>query len=94
MGGIYEVSGTIGQADAGRLTGGDYVLVGGFWHGPTCVVDMNDLAMFCSQWLGSGAIEANFDWQSNPDPENLVDLQDYSTLASYWLEHCPSGWPW
>jgi hypothetical protein len=30
-GGIYSVSGTIGQPDAGVLSGGDYTLVGGFW---------------------------------------------------------------
>jgi len=27
----YAVSGTIGQPDAGKLTGGSYTLVGGFW---------------------------------------------------------------
>ena len=30
-GGAYAVGGTIGQADAGKLTGGNYTLVGGFW---------------------------------------------------------------
>jgi hypothetical protein len=30
-GGVYSVSGTIGQPDAGVLTGGNYTLVGGFW---------------------------------------------------------------
>jgi len=30
-GGVYAVSGTIGQADAGVLAGGTYSLVGGFW---------------------------------------------------------------
>ena len=27
----YSMSGTIGQVDAGVLTGGDYILTGGFW---------------------------------------------------------------
>jgi hypothetical protein len=31
VGGNYQLSGTIGQHDAGALTGGDYVLQGGFW---------------------------------------------------------------
>lgn len=31
VGGDYELSGTIGQPDAGVLTGGDYELTGGFW---------------------------------------------------------------
>jgi hypothetical protein len=30
-GGVYAVSGTIGQPDAGALTGGNYTLQGGFW---------------------------------------------------------------
>ncbi len=29
--GLYVLSGTIGQPDAGRLTGGNIVLQGGFW---------------------------------------------------------------
>ncbi len=31
-GGGYELTGTIGQPLAGRLTGGQYVLNGGMWH--------------------------------------------------------------
>ena len=30
-GGVYAVSGTIGQPDAGTLTGGHFALAGGFW---------------------------------------------------------------
>ena len=30
-GGVYAVSGTIGQPDAGAMTGGQYFLIGGFW---------------------------------------------------------------
>lgn len=30
-GGVYTVSGTIGQPDAGRLSGGNYAVDGGFW---------------------------------------------------------------
>jgi hypothetical protein len=30
-GGVYSVSGTIGQPDAGAMNGGNYSLVGGFW---------------------------------------------------------------
>jgi hypothetical protein len=32
-GGNYSLGGTVGQADAGVLTGGSYTLVGGFWMG-------------------------------------------------------------
>lgn len=30
-GGVYSVSGTIGQPDAGRMSGGNFTLEGGFW---------------------------------------------------------------
>ena len=30
-GGVYAVSGTIGQSDAGTMSGGGYSLTGGFW---------------------------------------------------------------
>jgi hypothetical protein len=30
-GGVYSVSGTIGQPDAGTMSGGNYTLEGGFW---------------------------------------------------------------
>jgi hypothetical protein len=30
-GGVYAVSGTIGQADAGRMSGRNFTLEGGFW---------------------------------------------------------------
>ena len=32
FGGGYILGGTIGQADAGALSGGSYTLMGGFWH--------------------------------------------------------------
>ncbi len=31
-GGNFELSGTIGQPDAGVMTGGDFALTGGFWQ--------------------------------------------------------------
>ena len=33
LGGDYELGGTAGQHDAGSMSGGDYVLHGGFWTG-------------------------------------------------------------
>jgi hypothetical protein len=37
-GGVYSVSGTIGQADAGStMSGGAYTLTGGFWSGAVSV---------------------------------------------------------
>ena len=33
VGGVYKVSGTIGQTDIGTLSGGNYIIEGGFWPG-------------------------------------------------------------
>jgi hypothetical protein len=33
QGGAYTLGGTVGQPDAGLLTGGNYTLGGGFWGG-------------------------------------------------------------
>ena len=30
-GGVYSVSGTVGQPDAGKMSGGSYTIDGGFW---------------------------------------------------------------
>lgn len=38
-GGNYALRGTVGQADANVLTGGEYTLSGGFWPGGETVVD-------------------------------------------------------
>jgi len=31
IGGVYTLSGTVGQPDAGLVAGGQYTLAGGFW---------------------------------------------------------------
>ncbi len=43
-GGIFELSGTIGQPDAGEMQGEPYSLSGGFWAAPPCwcLADMNN----------------------------------------------------
>ena len=40
-GGVYSVSGTIGQPDAGTMSGGNYTLQGGFWVLPLAVQQTN-----------------------------------------------------
>ena len=34
-GGLYTLSGSVGQPDAGVLAGGSYTLAGGFWVAPS-----------------------------------------------------------
>jgi len=42
VGGIYALSGTIGQPDAGTLAGGNYSLLGGFWTGGQTITGVGD----------------------------------------------------
>jgi hypothetical protein len=56
---------------------------------PLCiVVDFNDLAAFCRQWLQEGpGLGADL------YGSNKVDLMDYSIFADYWLGCRPATWP-
>jgi hypothetical protein len=57
-----------------------------------CMVSLEDLSLFCHQWLDNGEVAANLDWATDPNPSNNVDFIDYSILASYWLSYCPDDW--
>jgi len=98
-GGDFELSGTIGQPDAGGMTGGDYALAGGFWPGVSsesepCFGDLNgdltiDLADL-AQLLGSygttsGATYADGDLNG----DGAVDLSDLAALLGVYGTSCP-----
>lgn len=86
-GGAFELSGTIGQADAGPMTGGEFELTGGFWFevAPSdCnedgVVNALDHGSF-EECLGgpTGTLSAGcacFDF----DGDTRVTLEDFATL--------------
>lgn len=91
IGGDYTVHGTIGQPDAGTMTGGNYALEGGFWSDRIpCLVDLADLTYFLDYWLNepAGGIPADFNGDEH------VDLQDFAYLSTYWMHYCPNDWPW
>jgi hypothetical protein len=86
-GGNYELSGTVGQPDAGEMTGGTYTLTGGFWFGQMpgdCDydgdVDLDDFADFEACLLGPGGglgPDCNcFDLDGSGD----VDLGDFAVF--------------
>ena len=55
-GGVYAVSGTIGQPDAsGALTGGVYAVSGGFWPGVN-LVQTPGAPLLAAQSLGGGNV--------------------------------------
>lgn len=90
-GGGFELSGTIGQLDAGRLSGGDLELTGGFWFeivpadcnedGAVTLFDFADFAtcLFGPQIPdGVGPLCACFDLDGNA----AIDLADFALLQN------------
>ena len=90
-GGLYTLTGTIGQPDAAYSAGGNYELLGGFWPGsPLCFVDFESYARFAEYWLQEG-ISSPADLYE--DLDNEVNWLDLRVFVEQWLCYCPSGWP-
>ena len=93
-GGVYTLSGTIGQPDAsGPATGADHTLTGGFWASPAappCLADLDgnglldlaDINTFVSGFLANDPI-------ADLDGNGLFDLTDINTFVSAFLAGCP-----
>ncbi len=88
-GGLYVLTGTIGQPDAAYSADGDYEILGGFWSGgPLCFVDFEDFARFAGQWLDAGPGLA-----ADLDNDGDVDYADLNRFTDEWLYSCPYNWP-
>src|ERR1700674_3783952 len=75
-GGVYSVSGTIGQHDAGGpITGGNYSLTGGFWS----LYAVQTLGAPTLSILLTGTNTAVVYW---PSPSSGFGLQQNSNLAT------------
>lgn len=93
FGGNYELSGTIGQHDAGTLTGGDFELAGGFWAASTaadpCIGDFNgdgtvntlDVLAFLNAWT-AGDPSADINGDGN------VNTLDVLAFLNAWVAGC------
>ena len=89
-GGMFTVSGTIGQPDAGTLSGGEYTLRGGFWTGSAaanpCPWDLNedglinaaDLAQLLGAWGPNPGSSADF------NNDGMVNAADLAQLLGSW----------
>jgi hypothetical protein len=87
-GGQYEATCTIGQPDAGEMSGGSYIVTGGFWQGTATPgdcdddgdVDLDDVVGFdpaaCLQGPGGG-LGAGCGCL-DIDGDNDVDLKDFA----------------
>ena len=80
-GGIYSVSGTIGQPDAGGpLTNGLYSITGGFWALPVAVQTL-DAPLLTIVPFGSG--EARISW--TPNTPGFVLQETLSLSTTNWV---------
>ena len=85
-GGVYSVSGTIGQHDAGGpMTGGSYSLVGGFWALPFAVQSA-DAPLLTIAPSGSG--QARISW--TPNTPGFVLQENINLATTNWV-NSPSG---
>jgi hypothetical protein len=98
-GGDFELSGTIGQPDAGvTMAAGDFELTGGFWAGvgeeEFCYgdldgdndIDLADLAQLLGNYgTTSGAVYEDGDLDGDGD----VDLADLAGLLGVYGTTCP-----
>jgi hypothetical protein len=93
-GGPYELSGTIGQSDAGVLSGGAFELAGGFWPmvtlGPPCVADFNNdgLLDFFDVQMFLGLFAAS-DPAADLNNDSLFDFFDVQTFLGLFAAGCP-----
>lgn len=86
-GGDFELSGTIGQVEAGTLVGGDYDLIGGFWGGVTGLsapgdcdgdgdIDLDDFQVLAECLLGpDNGLSPDCDC-ADSDVDGDADLRD------------------
>jgi len=97
-GGDFELSGTIGQPDAGEvMIGGDFELVGGFWVGAAestfCFGDLDgdneiglsDLAQLLANY---GETEGAVYEDGDLDEDGDVDLSDLAALLAVYGTTC------
>jgi hypothetical protein len=86
-GGMLELSGTIGQADAGLMTGGGLELSGGFWFAPSAAdcnvdgcVDLVDYAAFPVCMTGPNEDVPTHCACNDLDHDGDLDLSDVAGL--------------
>lgn len=79
-GGVYSVSGTIGQPDAGGpMTNGQYSVTGGFWALPTAVQTPGAPVLAI---VSAGAGQATISW--SPPTAGFVLQETWSLSTANW----------
>lgn len=87
-GGDFELSGTIGQADAGALSGGRFELNGGFWFelppgdcDEDGVVHLTDHEFFTQCLAGPNGAQLSDCQCFDVDRNGSVDLHDFAIIT-------------
>jgi hypothetical protein len=75
-GGVYTISGTIGQPDAGRMSGGNYTLEGGFW-GIVAAVQTPGAPLLNITWTTTNTVLVTW-----PYPSTGFSLQQKTDLGA------------
>jgi hypothetical protein len=89
IGGPFELSGTIGQPDAGALTGGEFTLTGGFWFetppgdcnqdGGTGLLDMRSFTDCMTGPSGAPAGNCRCFDVNHTSSADLIDFAEFQT---------------
>ncbi len=93
-GGGFELRGTIGQPDAGAMSGGAFALSGGFWTGaggpPLCYPDCNaDGALTVADF---GCFQTKFvigDPYADCNGDSLLTVADFGCFQTKFVSGCP-----
>jgi hypothetical protein len=92
VGGGFRLSATIGQSDAGVMTGGGYEIAGGFWAGvtDTCYADCNtDGALTVADF---GCFQTRFvaaDPYADCGGDGLLTVADFGCFQTKFVLGCP-----
>jgi len=86
-GGVYSVTGTIGQPDAGAMSGGSYTLEGGFW-GIIAAVQTTG-APFLRITLNPQLSTLNVSWPSPADGWTLEYATALTSGTGLWTQIPP-----
>ncbi|MCH7791777.1 MAG: hypothetical protein IID31_05810 [Planctomycetes bacterium] len=93
-GGSFQLSGTIGQHDAGVMSGGPFTLTGGFWSGAGAALcyadcdangslDIFDFLCFQNSFVSGEPYACDCD----PDP--VCDIFDFLCFQNAFVAGCP-----
>jgi len=92
-GGVYSVSGTIGQPDAGTMSGGNYTLEGGFWS-VIAAVQMPGSPLLTITVTGPGTVVVSWPYPSTGfslQQNSAVETANWTTVGAS-PEHVGDNW--